>query len=194
MSEQGPKLVKCRICGKGFPTLVTHIIRKHNITTAEYLKRYLGSKLMTKEYREKISASAKARFIKDPGLRKKVASRTFDFVKNKKLKPLLRRDYKSAKSCLINKLWKPSIILYGSLIEAILREITKSETFYEALEISYECELISENEYHKIHMVKDLRNFVHLHKELSEEKEIDEYWSRTFADICESIIKRFKNG
>ena len=41
-------------------------------------------------------------------------------------------------------------------------------------------------------MVRDLRNFVHLHKELSEREEINEYWSKTFADICESIIKRFR--
>lgn len=194
MSNGKTQLLKCQICGKKFPVLATHIIRKHKITPATYLNRYPGSKLSTKEYRKKLSRTAKARFVKNPELRKKVASRTFDFIDNNKLKFLLQRDYKSAKSCLKNELWKPSIILYGSIIEAILREITKSRTFQEALEKSYKKELISEKEYHKIHMVRDLRNFVHLHKELSEGEEINEYWSKTFADICESIIKRFRSS
>ena len=191
MSSQKKQLLECRICGIKLPVLATHINRKHHINTAEYLRRFPRSKLTTKEYRKKLSLSAKARFIKNPELRKQVASRTFDFIENNKLKSLLRRDYKSAKSCLKNKLWKPSIILYGSIIEAILREITKSKTFQQALEKSYKSELVSEKEYHKIHMVRD---FVHLHKELSEGEEINEYWSKTFADICESIIKRFRKS
>jgi len=194
MSNRNTQLLKCQICGTKLPVLATHIIRKHNIAPTEYLNRFPGSRLTSREHRKKLSKSAKARFIKNPELRKKVATRTFDFIENKKLKFLLQRDYKSAKSCLKNKLWKPSIILYGSIIEAILREITKSKTFQQALEKSYKSELISEKEYHKIHMVRDLRNFIHLHKELSEGEEINEYWSKTFADICESIIKRFKKG
>lgn len=123
-----------------------------------------------------------------------VGRRTFDFINNKRLKILLQRDYKSAKTCLINQLWKPAIILYGSIIEAILRENTKTKGFDSALKKSLENKLISEKEFHKIHIVRDLRNFVHLHKELSEGEEINEYWARTFSDICESIIKRFRKG
>ena len=44
----------------------------------------------------------------------------------------------------------------------------------------------------KIHIIRNLRNFVHLHQELSEGEEINEYWAKTFADICESIIQRFR--
>lgn len=70
--------------------------------------------------------------------RKKFAKRIFDFIKDKELKWLLQRDYKSAKVCLKNNLCKPCIILYTSIIEAILIEILKKfprvKTFADALE------------------------------------------------------------
>jgi len=126
---------------------------------------------------------------------KKFGRRTFDFIKNKDLFGLLQRDYKSAKVCLKNKLWKPIIILYASIIEAILIEKLQSKevtTFAQALERAKAKSIVSEQDYHKIHIVKDLRNYVHLHKELKENRDINEYWAKTFADICESIIKRFQ--
>ncbi len=184
--------IKCKICRKSFPVLATHINRRHKLSSVEYLKRFPGAKLSSDEYRKKVSDSAKSRFLEDPMLRDKVASRTFDFVKNKNLTPLLRRNYNSAKICLKNSLWKPSIILYGSIIEAILIEKhPTAKDFYDAIEIAYTNGDISEIENHKIHIIRDLRNFVHLHKELSENGEINEHWAKTAADICESIIKRF---
>ena len=187
--------IRCKICGKSFHALATHIIRSHKMIPAEYLKRFPDSALTSDEYRKKVSNTVKNRFIKDPTMRQKVASRTFDFITNKKLAPLLQRDYKSAKSCLKSELWKPCIILYASIIEAVLIEIlklTKKATFANALELAWKKKIISEQDYHKIHIVRDLRNYVHLHKELEEKKEINEYWAKTFSDICESIIQRFK--
>jgi hypothetical protein len=179
-------------CGKSFSTLTTHIKRAHGLSSDEYINRFPGAKLISDEYRKKASGSAKNRFLLDPTMRKKVASRTFDFIKNKKLAALLQRDYKSAKTCLQHSLWKPSIILYASIIEAILQEKhPAAKNFYSVLEIAYKNKDISEKEYHKIHIIRDLRNFVHIHEELSEGAEIDESWAKTFADICESIIKRF---
>ena len=196
MFAKNIRKIKCKICKKSFFVLATHLIRRHKLTTDEYLKQFPDAKLLSEDYREKVSNTAKSLFLKDPTMRQKVARRTFDFINNKKLTPLLQRDYKSAKSCLKNKLWKPCIILYASIIEAVLIEtlkLTKKETFAHALELAQKKKIISEQDYHKIHIVKDLRNYVHLHKELEEKKEINEYWAKTFSDICESIIKRFKN-
>jgi hypothetical protein len=194
MNKQVSNLLKCQICGDSFPVLATHINRKHNLTAAEYLKRFPGSKFTTSEYRRKLSLSAKSRFIQNPELRKIVASRTFDFIKNDKLRPLLSRDYKTAKNCLINDLWKPSIILYGSLIEAILRERTETSSFSAALDSALDKKIITETEFHQIHVVKDSRNFVHLHKELEEVVQvINDYWAKTLSDICESLVKRFRS-
>ncbi len=184
--------IKCKLCPKSFSTLSTHINRAHKLTIREYIKRFPKAEIMTKEHKQKLSNAVKARFMENPELRKKVASRTFDFVKNKKLTPLLQRDYKAAKVCLSNGLWKPSIILYASIIEAILIEkYSGTKDFYNAIDVSFKNKDISEKEYHQISIVRDLRNFVHLHKELQEGSEINEYWAKTFAEICESVIKRF---
>ena len=187
-------LLKCQICGKSFPVLATHINRTHKLTTTDYLKQFPGSIFTTAEYRARQSLSAKSRFVQNPKLRKIVASRTFDFIKNDDLRQILSRDYKTAKECLINGLWKPSIILYGSLIEAILRERTEKDSFSAALDAALEKKIISETEFHQIHVVRDSRNFVHLHKELEEGvRVINDYWAKTLSDICESLIKRFRS-
>lgn len=107
---------------------------------------------------------------------------------------MLQRDYQFAKKSLQYELWKPAIILYASLIEAILRESTEAKTFDVALDQSLIDKTITETEYHQIHIVKESRNFVHLHKELEDGvKVINDYWAKTLSDICESIIKRFKS-
>lgn len=184
--------IKCKMCRESYSTLVTHISRKHHLSAAEYLKRFPNAKILSDGYRKRVSDSAKNRFLKDPTMREKVAKRTFGFIKNKQLTPLLQRDYKSAKICLGNSLWKPSIILYGSIIEAILiEEYPTSKDFYGAIQAAYERGKISGNTYHKVSIIRDLRNYVHLHKELKEGEEINEYWAKTFSEICESIIKRF---
>lgn len=185
--------VKCKLCGESFSTLTTHINRKHKLTSAEYKKRFPGTKLISDEHRNMLSTSVKERFIKDPTLRTKVASRTFDFIKNIKLTSLLQRDYRSAQICLKDGLWKPSIILYGSLIEAILIDkYPQAKDFNNAVQVAHKNFDLSEMENHKIHIIRDLRNYVHLHKELSEDGEINEHWAKTAADICESLIKRFR--
>lgn len=187
--------VKCKIprCGKEFSTLVTHLKTKHNLSKYEYLKRFPGSKIFSEKYINNVSNSAKKRFLIDPTMRKKVASRTFDFIKNKKLVQLLSRDYKSAKICLQNKLWKPSIILYGSLIETILKEkYPKSKNFDSSIDYAVKEKYINKLESGEIYIIKNLRNFIHLHKELVEGSRINEHWAKTASDICESIIKRFR--
>ena len=82
------------------------------------------------------------------------------------------------------------------MIEAILRESTKTNTFETALDKALNDKIISEIEFHKLHVVRDSRNYVHLHKELSEgeTKIINDYWAKTLSDICESLIKKFKGG
>lgn len=185
----------CQECHKEYTNITTHLIKAHELDKRGYLMKYPGAKIVSDLFREKQSTRMKKQYERrDINYREIAGSRTFDFIKNPKLRLLLQRDYKSAKTCLINKLWKPTIILYGSLIEAILREDTNMKDFSSALVKAFDNKLISDKEFHKIHIVKDLRNLVHLHKELAEGEEINEYWARTFADICESLIKRFKKG
>lgn len=181
--------IKCLECNKEFSNLGMHLT-VHKLTKKSYLIRHPGASITSEGYVQKHKANAVNRY-KSKEFRKKVGRRTFDFLKDKNLKTLLQRDYRSAKVCLDSELWKPAIILYASLIEAILVEKTGANIFDSALKKALANKIISEKDYHKIHLVKDLRNFVHIHKELKEKSEINDYWAKTFADIIESIIKRF---
>jgi hypothetical protein len=187
------KLIECLVCGRNdFSNIATHL-KKHDLTAKMYLQKYPNAKLVSDDFQRKQKQMMRARYKRtDVDYRMLAGGRTFDFIKNKELSIIIQRDYKSAKICLVNRLWKPAIVIYGSILEAILIEKTKENSFSRALETAYSRNDISEKEYHKIHIIKNLRNFVHLHLELSEGEEINEYWAKTFSDICESIIKRFK--
>jgi len=187
--------IKCLECHKPFSNITTHLIKRHGLTAKEYTLKHPGAKLVSDAFREKQSKWMKERYKRtDVNYKVLAGGRTFDFIGNKKLRTLLQRDYKSAKKCLKNKLWKPAIILFGSILEAILIEKTSAKSFRKALEIAFKNKDLSEKEYHKIHIVRDLRNFVHLHKELTEKEEINDYRAKTFSDICESIIRRFRKA
>jgi len=185
--------VKCMICNKFFKRLAGgHIERIHNLTKIEYLKRFPNANLIS-DHSRKLQIENQKQLYGNEEYRKRKGNRTFNFIKNSKLRGLLQRDYKSAKECLKYKLWKPCIILYGSIIEAIIIEFSPSSNNYsKALNIAKDNKLITEKDYFKIQIIRDLRNYVHLHKELKETSDINEYWARTFSDICESVIENFK--
>jgi len=184
--------IQCQECKKYFGNLGMHL-RTHDLTSREYQKKYPGALITSEEYDKKHRENMLARYKNpDANFYKKAGQRTFDFVPNKDLRGKLQRDYRDAKICLENELWKPSIILYGSIIEAILIEKTTAKTFATAIDQALDKKIISEKQYYKIQIVKNLRNFVHIHEELREKEEINDYWARTFGDICESIISYFK--
>lgn len=198
MNTNNKTKVKCLLCEeegreKYFKRLAGgHIETRHNVVKEEYIKRFPGAKLISEQAR-KLQSKIQKSLYKDDKYKMNKGSRTFDFIKNKKLKSLLQRDYRSAKECLKFKLWKPCIILYGSIIEAILIEYSpKANSYNDALEIAKEKKLISEKDFFKIQLIRNLRNYVHLHKELKEGSGINEFWAKTFSDICESVIKNFK--
>ncbi|MFA5871068.1 MAG: hypothetical protein WC842_04290 [Candidatus Paceibacterota bacterium] len=198
MDTSNKSKVKCLLCpdtekNKWFKRLTGgHIEKIHDVTKEEYIKRFPGAKLISDQARELQSRIQKSLYENDKYKMNK-GNRTFDFIKNKKLKSLLQRDYRTAKECLKYKLWKPCIILYGSIIEAVIIEFSsKSSSYYDALGIAKDKKLITEKDYFKIQMIRDLRNYVHLHKELKEESDINEFWAKTFSEICESVIRNFK--
>lgn len=184
--------ITCEECGEQFHNLGTHI-KTHGISRKEYSAKHPGAQFTSAIFNQKQRNRMLEQYNRTDIDYKSIAGkRHFDFILNKPLKSLLQRDYGSAKLCLKNKLWKPAIILYGSIIEAILIEVTKEKYFDSAIERAFESKTISEKEYHKIHMIRDLRNFVHLHKELKEKEEINDYWAKTFSDISESIIRKLQ--
>lgn len=189
------KTIECQECHQKFTNMTTHLIKKHKLSKKDYQLKYPGAKVVSDTFREWQSRRMKKQYKRDDiDYRKIAGSRTFDFINNKKLQLLLQRDYQSAKKCLQSELWKPTIILYGSLIEAVLREKTGAKNFNSALDKALGNEIISETEFHQIHIVRDFRNFVHLHKELLGGGVINDYWAKTLSDICESLIKRFRKS
>jgi len=191
------KTIECQECHKKFTNMTTHLIRAHSLSKKDYQLKYPGAKIVSDTFREwQKNRMDRLYESDDVDYRKVAGSRTFDFVKNKKLRLLLQRDYQYAKKCLQNELWKPTIILYGSLIEAVLRENTGIKNFKSALNKALSNGIISETEFHQIHVVRDFRNFVHLHKELSEggRRVISDNWAKTLSDICESLIRRFRKA
>ncbi len=189
--------IECLECGGYFIRLGGgHLEKIHNLTLKEYLMKHPEAKTSSSNFSKRLKEIKKEHYANNATeFRKKAGSRTFDFIKNKKLKTILQRDYGVAKKCLNNKLWKPSIILYASILEAIILEYAPlKKSYYTALLWAQKQKIVSLAEYHKMHIIKDLRNFVHLHKELKEDFEINEHWARTFSDICESIIKRLKSN
>lgn len=176
--------------------MATHLVKEHKLNKESYQLKFPGAKVVSDTFRQwQKNRMTKLYSSGDIDYRKIAGSRAFDFVTNQKLRLLLQRDYQYARKSLHYKLWKPAIILYGSLIEAVLRESTKASTFELALDKALNDKTISEIEFHKLHVVRDSRNYVHLHKELSEgeTKIINDYWAKTLSDMCESLIKRFKS-
>jgi len=57
--------------------------------------------------------------------KEKIEVPTFDFIKKKKLVPILLRDYTEILRCIKSECWKSAIILCGSAIEAILYDLLK---------------------------------------------------------------------
>ena len=185
------------VCHKRFTNMVTHLVKMHKLSKKDYQIKFPGAKVVSDTFREwQKDRMTKLYKSGEVDYRKIAGSRAFDFVSNQKLRLLLQRDYQYAKRCLQNKLWKPAIILYGSLIEAVLRESTKTATFELALDKALNDRIISDIEFHKLHVVRDSRNYVHLHKELleSENKIINDYWAKALSGICDTLIKRFKGG
>ncbi len=176
--------------------MATHLVRVHGLTKKDYQVKFPGAEVVSDSFREWQKNRMATLYKSDEiDYRKIAGSRAFDFVSNQKLRLLLQRDYQYARKCLHNKLWKPAIILYGSLIEAVLRENTNTDTFELALEKSLKDRTISGIDFHKLHVVRDSRNYVHIHKELeeSESKIINDYWAKTLSDMCESLLKKFKS-
>ena len=116
-SENSENKIQCLECKKWFSNITYHV-KTHKLTAKEYSIRYPGSKLISDEYLDKQRQAMLSRYQADDNAdyRKRTGHRTFGFIGNKELANLLQRDYRSAKICLKNELWKPSIILYGSII------------------------------------------------------------------------------
>ena len=119
------------------------------------------------------------------------------WIKEENLQKIIRRDYATAQICEENKLFKPAIILYAGVLEALLRyKISKDkpEEFINLIEKALDIKLISQTQASHMHTVRDFRNYVHIYKELSADLEIiNEGIAKLCRQLCDSILETLKN-
>lgn len=119
------------------------------------------------------------------------------WIKDENLQKIIRRDYATAQICEENKLFKPAIILYAGLLEALLRykiNKDKQEEFIDLIEKALQINLISQTQASHMHTVRDFRNYIHIYKELSADLEIiNEGIAKLCRQLCDSIMETLKD-
>lgn len=119
------------------------------------------------------------------------------WVKDENLQRIIRRDYATAQICEENGLFKPAIILYAGLLEALLGykiNKDKQEEFVNLIERALRLDLISQTQASHMHTVRDFRNYVHIYKEVSADLEIiNGGIAKLCRQLCDSIIDTLKN-
>lgn len=96
-------------------------------------------------------------------------------IENEKLKEILLRDYGHAYYCSEKKLWKPCVALCGGIIEGVLAvEFSIEGKFEVKIKEAIKRGIISEDIGGKLaHVVRLLRNYVHIEKEIKKGGSID---------------------
>lgn len=122
----------------------------------------------------------------------------FDFISDNNFKELLTRDYLELKKCIEHKCIKSTLVLSGSIIEAILTEYflqfpptgkTESQimnsTLNDLLSWAISENVISSKEKDLAGVVKDYRNLIHPGREIRK----GEKFSEETANISVSVLK-----
>ena len=122
----------------------------------------------------------------------------FDFISDNNFKELLNRDYLELKKCIEHKCIKSTLVLSGSIIEAILTEYflqfpptgkTESQimnsTLNDLLSWAISENVISSKEKDLAGVVKDYRNLIHPGREIRK----GEKFSEETANISVSVLK-----
>lgn len=121
----------------------------------------------------------------------------FKWIKNKDLQVIARRDYATAKICEEEELFKPAIILYAGLMEALLiykMNDSKDKDFANLIVEALKRKLISREQANHMHTIRDFRNYVHVYKEISAELEIiNKGIAQLCRQLCDSVIKTLKD-
>ncbi len=121
---------------------------------------------------------------------------TFDFIKKKKLVPILIRDYTEIVKCIKSECWKSAIILCGSAIEAILYDLLKQNEsealssksaqkskgsvlpleewkLNSLINTASELSLVSKGVKGLSHTTREFRNLIHPLKEINENYKLE---------------------
>jgi len=148
--------------------------------TPKGISHFEGNSIFIQEYKE-------------PELQtgKEIEMPTFDFIQKKELIPILIRDYTEVVTCIKSECWKSTIILCGSVIEAILYDLLKQNEsaalsskaaqkykgnvspleewkLNSLINTASELSLITKGVEGLSHTTREFRNLIHPLKEISE--------------------------
>ncbi len=126
---------------------------------------------------------------------------SLDFVSDEILKNMLERDYKELKNCLEHKLDKSTIILAGSIIEAVLVDffinfLPKGKKKKDILEASlsdlidwaFKEKLILETTKNLSSVVRQYRNLIHPGREYRQNEKVDNKIANISVNLVEIIL------
>ncbi len=118
------------------------------------------------------------------------------WIKDKNLYEIIQRDYATAQICEEAGLFKPAIILYAGILEALLRykiDESKQEEFITLIENALKLELIRQEQANHMQTIRDFRNYVHIYKEkLADLEIINQGIAQLSRQLCDSIINTLK--
>jgi hypothetical protein len=138
---------------------------------------------------------------------------TFDFIQNKEMVPILKRDYDEITKCLKTECWKAAIILCGSSIEGILYDLLKQNemnalksksaqkdkggtalsledwSLTALINTASELSLIREEIKGLSHTIKEFRNLVHPAKETEGSYTLQKEEAESASTILKILIR-----
>lgn len=131
----------------------------------------------------------------------------FDFIHEKKFKTILERDYEELSNCISVQASKATLILSGSIVEAVLtdyfienlptgkskNDILKSN-LGNLLEYAESDNLITKKEKQLGIIIKDYRNLIHPGKEVRTSEEFDFETAKLSKILLDIILNKLRNN
>lgn len=143
--------------------------------------------------------------------KREIAEFDFEFVRDKEIKKLLIRDWEEAQIAFKNGLYKATVVLCGTVLEALLvdalsciKEEVKSSYYqqyligknkgnkplkienwrlYQLIEIAKQQGVISSNVAKFSHIVRDYRNLIHLWAQKREQLQVDSHIASAVVNL-----------
>lgn len=153
---------------------------------------------------KKISDSRKGQPSSTKGIKKTRLQRekisvgrkgVFQWIEDKNLSTLLIRDFATANINFDDGLIKPAIILYAGILEAVLKHrLKKDDKFENLIDKAGEKKIIEEISVHRLHTLRDFRNYIHLHRELKHDFKLTIGIAQLAQETCISVAGELRES
>lgn len=119
----------------------------------------------------------------------------FQWIDDKDFVALLIRDFATASICFKDGLIKPAIILHAGILEAILKyRLRIDDTFENLINKAGEKKIIDDSSIHKLHTLRDFRNYIHLHRELKRDFELTNGIAQLAQETCILVVNELRES